>query len=270
MTSSLSFTRFFRSLNGFTLGQHTKYRRGPALAAIAAVIIVPIAIRDYLIFLSYGPGGLPYNPIGWLMTNLMRLLSREQLSTRPYSDEKSPSNNDYGLLPTDLPHRDSPRPRLGPHPVPQRQLSQLPEVEMRQRLITRFNALGETAQKRGLVEIKQSLYERHHSAFFVSKSLDWHVTAQQTRGEVSHVHAGKDGSIHVVLHSKDCKVVLEKGWGQRHALSGVDFMKRVAGFSLPVNYILIYAPRNEAEIEIAMVIVKASIQFMTGSREQLE
>jgi hypothetical protein len=140
---------------------------------------------------------------------------------------------------------------------------------MRRRLVSSFEGLGNVAQERGSVDVRQSLYERHHSALFVSKALGWHPVAQQTRGEILHVHAGKDGSIRAVLHSRDCEIVLEKGWGQRHALSGAGLVKHITGIYIPGNYILVYAPRNEAEIEVAIAMVKASIQFMTESRNQL-
>jgi hypothetical protein len=65
---------------------------------------------------------------------------------------------------------------------------------MRQRLIVRFQELGNVAQDRGLVEMKQSLHERHHAALFVSKALKWDELTQQSCRELSHVHAGKDGS----------------------------------------------------------------------------
>jgi hypothetical protein len=271
MASSLGLSRFSHNLNQFSIRDFAKYPHTPFLAALAIIIFIPIAIRDYLTFLSYGPGGLPYNVKGWLMTNLLRLLSREQLSTRPYNDENQYSREDAGFLKSNFPpRRQSSRPKVGPHPVPQRQLSQLPDAEMRQELLAQFDALGKLAHDQRLIEIKQSMYERHHQALFVAASRDWHPVAQQTRGEITHVHAGKDGSIHVVLHPKDCEKVIEKGWGQRHALSGVDFMKKIAGFALPLNYVLVYAPRDEKEIEVAMIIVRASIQFMTGAKEQLK
>jgi hypothetical protein len=270
MASSSVLTHPSRFRNDFSIARYTANIRGSIVAAIAAVVIIPVAIQDYRMYLSYGPGGLPYNAVGWLVTNLLRLLSREQLSARPYQDPEVKPSGDSGLLPPNFPSRDSSRPRLGPHPVPQRQLSQLPDVEMRQKLTSRFEELGNVAQQRGLVEIKQSLYERHHSALFVSEALKWRPVAQQTRGEISHVHVGKDGSIHVVLHPKDCEIVLEKGWGQRHALSGASLLRHIMDVYIPVNYVFIYAPRNEAEIEVAMAIVKASIQFMTESRDQLE
>jgi hypothetical protein len=52
---------------------------------------------------------------------------------------------------------------------------------------------------------------RHHSALFVSNALMWHDVVQQTRGEISHIHTGKDGAIHAILHRRDCEMVLGKG-----------------------------------------------------------
>jgi hypothetical protein len=258
------------SSGDFNIGQYANSHRGVVAAAFAAVVIVPIAVQDYIKFLSYGPGGLPYNPIGWMLCNIMRLMSLEPLSTRPYQNPKLPFHGDAGLLPADLPPRDTARPKLGSHPVPQRQLNQLPDAEMRQEMIARFEAFGRAAEKKGVAEVRQSLYEKHHDAIFVSKSVEWHSLAQATRGEISHIHAGKDGSIHVILNPRDCETVLNKGWGERHALSGAESFKRMSGYTIPINYVLIYAPRNEAEIETAMTIVKTSVRFMTGAHDLFE
>ena len=37
--------------------------------------------------------------------------------------------------------------------------------------------------------------------------------------------------------------------------------------NIPEEYLLIYAPRTEAEIETVMQIVSASIKFMTGRED---
>jgi hypothetical protein len=242
--------------------------RAAALSTIAIAVLIPFAVNDYHVYLSYGPGGLPYNVKGWLIANAMRLFSREQLSTRVYNDPKLLFADEPGLLPANFPpQRRSSRPKIGPHPAPQRQLEQLPDEPTREKLIARFGELGEHAQASGLVEIRQSLFERQHTALFVSKARQWHSIATQTRGEISHVHSGLDGSIHVVLHPRDCKAVMDAGWGQRHALDGVELMEKAIGAWLPVTYLLIYAPRDEAEIEVAMDIVKAGIGFMAGTRD---
>lgn len=241
-----------------------------ALSAVGLTVLIPIAIRDYQIYLSYGPGGLPYNVFGWLLANTLRIYSREQLSPKPYDNKELPFAYEPSYFAPEFPpQRSSSRPKLGTHPVPQRQLEQLPSPDIRHKFIDRFAQLGKAAEEQGLVEIKQSKYERQHKALFVASTRPWHAVAQQTRGEISHVHAGLDGSFHIVLHPTDCRKVLERGWGQRHAFSGSD-LKPVLPVSIPVNYMLIYAPRNDAEVEIAIAIIKAGIQYMAGSRESLK
>ncbi|KAF2740065.1 hypothetical protein EJ04DRAFT_559096 [Polyplosphaeria fusca] len=241
------------------------------MAAIGIALAAPFAIQDYRTFLSYGPGGLPYNVVGWLVTNAMRLISREALSTRVYDDPGLPFADEPGFLPDSFPPpRSSPRPRLGPHPVPQRQLEQIPNKAAVEALLDRFMQLYDRLSTQGLVQLRQSLLERRHSAMFVSAELDWHRVAQQMRGEITHIHAGLDHSIHVTLHPKDARAVIASGWGQRHGLDGVQALRRLAGFSLPVNYVLLYAPRDNAELDVVMTIVKASIAFMTSTRDALD
>ncbi|KAH7116697.1 hypothetical protein B0J11DRAFT_583412 [Dendryphion nanum] len=245
--------------------------RAASISTVGLAVLVSLAISDYRLYLSYGPGGLPYNLGGWLVASLFRIITREQLSTRPYDNPGLPLANEPRFLPPAFPpKRTSDRPLLGRHAVPQRQLNQLPDDEIRERLIDGFAQLGKKAEEKGLVEVRQSRYERHHEAMFVSSSRQWNVVAEHTNGEITHVHAGVDGSVHVTLHPADCKAVFEAGWGQRHPLSGVDVLKKVAGFSLPVNYVLLYAPRDQAEVDIVLTMVKASIGYVTGVRDALE
>jgi hypothetical protein len=262
MASSLSFERLANAIYAHPAA---------ALSTLGAAIVLPLAISDYRLFISYGPNGVPQNALGWLLVTILRPLGREQHSSALYKNEKLPFVNEPGYLPAHFPPpRSSERPTVGPHPVPQRQLNQLPSDDVRKELIKRFAELGNKAAQKGLVEVRKSEFERMHTALFVSKARNWHAVAQQTRGELSHVHAGLDGSIHVMLHPADCHTLFERGWAQRHAFSGVSVIKHLFGASIPVNYVLVYAPRNEAEVDIAISIVKASIQFMAGTREPLE
>ncbi|KAF2257455.1 hypothetical protein BU26DRAFT_44128 [Trematosphaeria pertusa] len=271
MASSLTFDSLTEVFNGRRLAEIFRSHRTAILSTLGVAVALPVAINDYRTYISYGPGGLPYNVGGWLAAHLLRVFSREQLSTVPYDNKQLLLADEPGFLPSDFPpKRSSSRPRIGPHPVPQRQLEQLPSDEVRQKLIRRFAELGERAQQMGLVDVKRSLYERQHVALFVAATREWHGVARETRGEISHVHAGLDGSIHVVLHPADCKKVIERGWGQRHAFSGAAVLRKLFGFSLPVNYVLVYAPRDEAEVDVTLSIVTASIQFMTGTRAALE
>lgn len=64
------------------------------------------------------------------------------------------------------------------------------------------------------------------------------------------------------------KKIIQSGWGQRHPLDGVKWpTKLIFGWSLPKEYILVYAPRTEEEVCLVMEIVRASVGFMSGSRD---
>lgn len=75
-----------------------------------------------------------------------------------------------------------------------------------------------------------------------------------------HVHAF-DGSLHVELHPEDAKVVIDKGWGERHPLA--------IGWRtfLPEGYMLLYAPRTAQEVEVLMKIVGAGMGWATGGEK---
>ncbi|KAF1996208.1 hypothetical protein P154DRAFT_525777 [Amniculicola lignicola CBS 123094] len=240
-------------------------------AVLASGMILALAVDDYQTFISYGPGGLPHNVIGWIGARVLALVSREQLSPSIYDNKSLPYADEPGcLLPGFPPRRTPPRPQLGKHVVPQRQLQQLPGADIKAKFIERYSQLGEQAQAKGLVELRKSVLEREHTAFFVSPAVKGNTIVEDTKGEFSHVHTGIDATCHVILHPSDCKAVLEAGWGQRHGLAGVTLLKKIAGVSLPVTYILIYAPRTEAEVEVVLTIVEASISFMTRTRQELE
>lgn len=70
--------------------------------------------------------------------------------------------------------------------------------------------------------------------------------------EIGHMH-GSDGSLHLNLAPKDAKLVLERGWGQRHPL---------AGTVLYLGDVMVYAPRIEKELEVVKGITRAAAKFM--------
>lgn len=111
------------------------------------------------------------------------------------------------------------------------------------------------------------------------------------RREIANLHDLTDHSVHAVLSPADCtdnpshviyqtnqacigKRIIEAGLGQRHALSGLSKSVFLSLFAtsgcvpnLPPEYLLIYAPRNEAEIEVVMQIIAASVKFMAGRED---
>ncbi len=70
--------------------------------------------------------------------------------------------------------------------------------------------------------------------------------------EFAHLH--EDGSFHLVMAEEDEEEVIRKGWGLHHPWK-----------DRGVNEILVYAPRNEAEIEILKSVIAASYRFASRS-----
>lgn len=67
--------------------------------------------------------------------------------------------------------------------------------------------------------------------------------------------------MHLTLHPLDAALVLHAGWGERHPLAGISIHgKRL----LPPGFIMVYAPREEAEVQTVMEIVKAGAWWVGG------
>ncbi|GAB1204815.1 hypothetical protein APSETT445_003478 [Aspergillus pseudonomiae] len=241
-----------------------------ALSAAVVAFTLPRVYRDYRTFLSYGPGGVPYNLIGWFAASvILPPWGREMFSTGVY-DAKIAAGETTSYLGDEwnsMRKRDH-RPEVGPHIVPQRQITEFPSEEIKEKLNRDFYAFANRNQH--LVALAPSKLELHADALFLADGLLPTPAAKQMRGEIAHIHRLKDFSLHLTLAPADCKKVIEAGWGQRHRLSGVQVPKALFGgkvISLPSEYVLIYAPRTEQEAAFVMEIIDASVKHMTGSLE---
>ncbi|MEM6767121.1 MAG: hypothetical protein AAF824_21430 [Bacteroidota bacterium] len=77
--------------------------------------------------------------------------------------------------------------------------------------------------------------------------------------EFAHFHPHPDYSMHLGLPEDDAKVIINKGWGEWHPL-----IRR--GF-LPPNIIMMYAPRDQEEFEVAKFILGNSYHYAKGTKE---
>lgn len=89
------------------------------------------------------------------------------------------------------------------------------------------------------------------------------------KGEVCHAHPS-DGSLHLTLHPADVRVVLEKGWGQRHPMAREEegcwwwaLVKRWYS-AVPAGFVMVYAPRDEEEVAVVLEIVRAAVGWISG------
>lgn len=235
-------------------------------ATIGTLALLRAAYNDYIQFLSYGPGGVPYNLLGWFISGVvLRPIGVNVTDTRPFA--KDPDKRSW--LGDDWPakkRRGDARPQVGPHPVPQRQLDQHASKDIQQNFLLAFNALA--LQNASIVQLAPSKYEGHTEAMWVHPDSTYHAYPNASGSisrEISHVHATGDYSAHVVLSPTDTKKVINAGWGQLHPLAGVRLLKLLRGGKmLPREYVMLYAPRDEEEIKVCMGIVGAGMGFMTG------
>jgi hypothetical protein len=205
---------------------------------------------DYKAFLSLGPGGTPGTPLGYVKIKLLSLIClRDPLRAMPvpphFRPQKGYFNDDaLGL-------------RKGERPLvqgiaPQRQQTQKSNASVYKQLVARLQSLTHDPRNR-LVE-RTSCFEKHSSGLFTSIPI-----TRTCGGEICHAHPS-DGSMHLTLHPSDAKLMLENGWGERHPLARGGWCRRF----VPKEFVLIYAPRDDAELDMVMQIVAASIWWVSG------
>ncbi|CCX06271.1 hypothetical protein FPQ18DRAFT_328980 [Pyronema domesticum] len=232
-------------------------RLHPELIPVALALAIPTLIlfayfvyQDYLAFLALGPGGTPSTPLGYLRICLLKVFAlRNTLKCSPIPDHL----RNTGFLRDPLPARRSARPvvvGIAPH----RQKSQNPSATIYETLSNRIKQLAVDFPEK--LEIKVSAFEKHCAALFSRASG---LEGTKGRGEVCHAH-DSDGSMHMTLHPEDIKRVVEAGWGERHPLARGGFFCRF----VPQEFIMVYAPRTEEEVEIVMQIIYAGIGWISG------
>lgn len=73
--------------------------------------------------------------------------------------------------------------------------------------------------------------------------------------EFAHLHPEHDGSLHLVLPTDLAADAVAKGWAQVHMLAGV---------RLSPGFVMVYGPRDEAEVDVVAGIVAASHRLAHG------
>lgn len=217
-------------------------------AAIAATAGALWATRDYRAWLTLGKGGLPASPWGWLIATYFRLRSNDPL------DASMVEHDGEEALLADIPERAGPRPRMAAWPIPNRQLDQAVDDGMRDRLLAAFD--GEATARRNQLDYRLSYFEKRNQALTLHCPENGHADAAKSRGEIAHMH--DDGSMHMIFSRADARIVIERGWGERHPSIGV-----LA--ALPSTYLYVYPPRDAPELAVVERLLDASITHMAAT-----
>ena len=75
--------------------------------------------------------------------------------------------------------------------------------------------------------------------------------------EFAHIHPMPDGSLHAALPPEVAREAVEKGWAEQHPVARLGY--------IPENVVMIYAPRDEPELEIVLKLVEESRRYAGGN-----
>lgn len=93
-------------------------------------------------------------------------------------------------------------------------------------------------------------------ALVLHETRDCNHDAFMIGREFAHIHPHPDsGSMHLKLPHDDAIEVIEKGWGENHYL--------VTQGHFPIGLVMVFSPRDQAELETVKTIVTRSYEYAT-------
>ncbi|RSH93053.1 hypothetical protein EHS25_007406 [Saitozyma podzolica] len=226
------------------------------MSAIALVLLGVIGTvwvsKDYDDWKAFGTGGTPPNKKGYIKMRkvwLKRLLQHDDL-------------RDASTLPTDgprylngpLPHRRGGRPQMMERVLPHRQKPEGIDPEARERLHSLVAKLLLDHPK--ILKLGPSKTEGGAGdAIYAKDDVPTLNHAGAAMGyEIAHVHLA-DNSLHMYLSPLDARAVIESEWGERFPVKELG----------PPGWVMVYAPRDNAEVDVVESIMKAAVEWVTGA-----
>ncbi|KAI3397108.1 hypothetical protein diail_11251 [Diaporthe ilicicola] len=258
-----------------TLADELEYElceKSPVFLVLFYTFLIRWVYFDYIRYLGVGRGGTPSTFGGYLRTKRLmffcKLIGVDVFSS-PFLD---PMTDPYRGNLFNLEPRQGDRPTiLGLTPQRQGTQKASPETEAAMMAILERKA----AENPMTLVMKGSYLEGHLRALTIhlpAGSVPGRPnTIAEWGGEVSHIHK-LDSSAHIVLHPADAAEVIQKGWAERHPLAccaenpfwrfwhHTICRKRLP---LPHNVVLVYAPRDAAELAVFQRIVDAAVWWNT-------
>jgi Family of unknown function (DUF5519) len=150
----------------------------------------------------------------------------------------------------ELPLRSGVRPSTGPE-MPHQQLDQTAPAELQEELWRRMAALDGVRTGRSGVSLPQTRALHLDPALALGPPEAFMVGT-----EFAHLHGSFDGSLHAALPPDVLPLAIERGWAEPHPLArrGV----------IPASHVMIYGPRDKAELETVWELVQASYAYARG------
>ncbi len=152
--------------------------------------------------------------------------------------------------PLDLPPRSGERPETT-STNPHQQKSQNPPPEIYELLLSKAFDLPHVKRRPSAISVPGA------QALWLSEAVaGGPQDAFMIGREFAHVHPPYDGSMHLMLPPAAVEELLEKGWGEPHPL--------VRRGQIPPSAVMVYAPRDAAEVATVLQVIVAAYRFACG------
>ncbi|MGA1826858.1 luciferase family protein [Microbacterium sp.] len=159
-------------------------------------------------------------------------------------------------VPADLPRRPGPRPSTTPT-NPHTQLDQQPSDDQpRQRLIGQLSDLPGVVWTGSMISVPGA-----EALTLPRGTAQGPPDAFMIDTEFAHLHPAPDHSLHVVLPVKTAEAAIEAGWAELHPIARRGIISPGA--------VMVYAPRDAVEADIAADLVRTSYAYATGTQPPL-
>ncbi|NUR16300.1 MAG: phospholipase [Dermatophilaceae bacterium] len=183
----------------------------------------------------------------WVQARLSQVLERGPVPVGVPADVAWPTIAGGALA-----HRTGARPDVA-WSIPQQQQSDNAPAELQEELYARVSALPGVSSGPSRISVPGArglLLENGagpDEAFLVPRAR-----------EFAHLHPGYDGSLHLALPAAQAADLVAHGWGTPHPW---------AGGRLTPGFVMVFGPRDAAELEVVTGIVAASHAYASGARD---
>ncbi|MEM8878658.1 MAG: hypothetical protein AAGD23_12425 [Pseudomonadota bacterium] len=155
-----------------------------------------------------------------------------------------------------LPMRSGPAPETQQH-LPHSQLTQHGPDEIVEKLHAWCFSLPDINNEDSGISVPGS------RALVLRDGISSNQAAFMIGREFAHIHPKPDnGSMHLMLPADEVDAVKKAGWGEDHYL--------VTQGKYPPGLVMVYSPRDNAELEAVTMIVARSYEFATGAESRLD
>lgn len=180
---------------------------------------------------------------GWIAERLDLVARRGPLAPGPTTWAALPGG--------DLPRRSGTRPEVS-WTIPQEQQSDNSPLGIQDELLERITALPGVTTGQSAISVPGA--RGFVVAPAVSAPLDAYLVPGV--GEFAHLHPGYDGSLHLALPPALASDAVARGWAVAHPLAGIRLAR---------GMVMIYGPRDAAELDVVAAVVETSHAYATGA-----